>query len=154
MAEKGKPQLRPGDLQEQEYQSTVYVAKIEPDVTPEHLLDPDFWAHHAMHLRPWDEVKARAKDGTWCATYLVLDCSRTWAKMYMLEKHNLTTSDVSQTQAAAQGPAEQPYRVIYRGPRGWSVVRTVDNVVLEEDIKVKGDAEKRMAEIAKGTVPA
>jgi hypothetical protein len=64
------------------------------------LLVPAFWAHHALKLKPLDEIRAHAEDGTWLANYVVLDCSRTWAKVQQLSLHRLTTADVAQTQAS------------------------------------------------------
>jgi hypothetical protein len=158
---KGNPTLKAGDLHEIEYLSTTWVALIENGVPPEALLAREFWAHHAANLKPWDEIKARAKDGTWMASYVVLDCSRTWAKVYPLTLTRLTTSDVSITQASTE-EANDVYRnlkVVHRGPQGWSVVRVSDKALMVEKLQTRDDAHKwasqyAMSEVGKAPVPA
>src|SRR3954469_16667241 len=93
-------QLPPNELMLFETASTRHSAKIAQGVSPDELLKPAFWAHHALKLKPLDEIRAHAEDGTWLANYVVLDCSRTWAKVQLLSMHRLTTADQSQTQAS------------------------------------------------------
>lgn len=135
-------QLAPNELWLFEHSSTRYDVKIPIGVGPEELLVPAFWAHHAAKLRPWDEIRARAEDGTWIASYLVLDSSRTWTKVHQLSMHRLTTADVSMTQASqdqVQAYIEE-HSVTYRGPHKWSVVRKSDRAVLLEGKEQKDEA--------------
>jgi hypothetical protein len=137
MAEKEKPvpQLGAMDFQEAEYMFRTYVAEIEQGVTPEELLKQGYWAHHAEKLRPWDEIKARAKDGTWMAHLVVLDSSRTWAKVKQISFHRLATDDVSLTEGSDKEAAKEmeKYEVKWRGPaHKWCVVRKSDAAVLAE----------------------
>lgn len=138
-----KPTLGPVDFAQAEYESTRYVAKIEQGIAPETLLDPNYWAHHSHKLRPWDQIEARAKDGTWMAEFVVTDCSRTWAKLKQLTFYTLTTGDVAISQASDQEITERAheYRVIHRGPRGWSVVRVADKTVMHEEEPLREGAE-------------
>jgi hypothetical protein len=135
-------QLAPGALELFEQVSLRYDAEIAPGIPPEALLVPGFWAHHAVKLRPMHEIRARAADGTWVGYYLVLDCSRTWAKVQCLSMHRLTTGDVALTQASeAEVKAFiDQHKVTHRGPHKYSVVRKADNAVLTEGIQVKEDA--------------
>lgn len=135
-------QLAPGALELFEQVSTRYDAEIAQGVQPEALLVPAFWAHQAMRLRPYDEIRARATDGTWIAYYLVVDCSRNWAKVQLLTMYRLTTSDVALTQASeAEVKAFiDAHLVKHRGPHKYSIVRKADNAVLTEGIQLKEDA--------------
>jgi len=149
-------QLAPGDLQLFEQVSTRYDALIPQDVKPETLLEPAFWAHQAVKLRPMDEIRARAIDGTWVAMYQVVDCSRTWARVVQLSFHRLTTGQVAETQASEQEVKAyvDAHSVTYRGPHKWSIVRKADRAVLEEAIAEKEVAEKRLQELARSHVSA
>jgi hypothetical protein len=110
------PQLAPMGLNGFDYVSTRFDALIPIGVTLEQILKPAFWAHHAVKLKPMDEIRARAEDGTWLAYLVVLDCSRTWAKVAHLAMHNLTTRDVSLTQASLQELADfiAGHKVVHR----------------------------------------
>lgn len=154
-----KPQLPPGHMQEGEFVHTTFAILVPNGVTPEQLMDPGYLAHYAQRLKPYDQIVARWEDGTRFATYLVLECSRTWARLYQLSGHLLTTSDVSLTQAAKieATAVAKDYEVKHRGPRGWSVVRLSDKQVLRENDQTKANAEKWLAEHLKGVgrpVPA
>lgn len=149
-------QLPPNDLWPFEHISTRHDAKIQQGVNPDALLVPGFWAHHAMKLKPFDEIRARAEDGTWMGNYLVLDCSRTWAKVKLLELYHLGTADVSLTQASeAEVKAYMDqHEVKHRGPRGWSVVRKADRLVLQEHMAQREEAEGWLTNHARAQVGA
>lgn len=135
-------QLAPNKLELFEQVSLRYDAEIAQGVKPEDLLKPEFWAHHAVRLRPMHEIRARAIDGTWVAYYIVLDCSRTWARVQLLSLHHLGTGDVAATKASELEVATfiGAHEVKHRGPRGWSVVRKADSEVLQENVGLKDDA--------------
>lgn len=134
--EKQLIQLPPAALEELSYASQFYDAKIGQGVVPADLLVPGFWAHHAIKLKPFDQIRARAEDGTWVGFYIVLDSSRTWAKVHCLSSHPLTTGDVALTQANESGVKAfvEQHQIMHRGPRAWSVVRKADKSILAENM--------------------
>lgn len=138
------PQLAPMGLNGFDYVSTRFDALIPIGVTLEQILNPAFWAHHAVKLKPMDEIRARAEDGTWLAYLVVLDTSRTWAKVAHLGVHHLTTRDVSLSQASQEQRAEfiAAHKVVHRGSMKWSVVRKADSAVLAQELNEKSAAEK------------
>lgn len=142
--EKAAPQLPPQALQLFEYVSTRHDALIPQGVKPEELQAPAFWAHHSVRLKPYDEIRARAEDGTWMAEYVVVDASRTWARVQMKPGSmlRLSTRDVSLSQASEDQVKAfiEAHSVSYRGPHKWSVVRIADRNVLAEGIEQKDDA--------------
>lgn len=160
METKDKPliQLAPGMLALFETVSTRHDASIPQGVDPKDILVPAFWAHHAVKMKPFDEIRARAEDGTWVANLIVLDASRTWVKVQMLGAvHRLTTADQSQTQAVEADieTFKSQHKVVHRGPRGWSVVRKGDNAVIAEDKGTKDDAVLELERLARTqTAPA
>ena len=132
-------QLGPNDLQLFEYVSQRYDAVVPQGITPEALLEPAFWAHHAVKLRPMNEIRARAEDGTWIADLVVLDCSRTWAKVAVLAVHRLTTADVARTQAseAEVKTMISQHSVMFNQGRKWHIVRKGDRAVVQDQIGEK-----------------
>lgn len=146
MAEKevAIPQLGAGQLREVEYVSHTWIADISIGVRPEQILEPSFWSNFASQLSPWDKIEARAEDGSWYGTYLVLDCSRTWAKVKQLNVYNLTSGDVSLSQSEREIEAvKERYTIMHRGPRRWSVVRKdTDKTVMTEDLPQRENAEE------------
>lgn len=147
-------QLAPTGLSLKEQVSLHYDAVIPTGVTPEQLLKPAFWAHHGIRLRPWDEIRARAEDGTWMGTYLVLDCSRTWARVLQLSFHRLTSGDVAITQASMDEMKAviAAHQVVHRGPLAWSVVRKSDRAVLLEGRTTKPEAVSWLEAYARNAV--
>lgn len=141
-------QLPPNELKPFDYVSTRHDAMIQQGATPEDLLKPEFWAHHAVKLRPMDEIRARAEDGTWVANYIVLDCSRTWAKVRQLSMHRLTTGDVSRTQAseAEVRAVVKAHEVRYDQGKKWNIVRKSDRVVVQDQL---GDKDAAVAWLEK-----
>lgn len=112
-----------------EYMREHYLCTAHANTRPEDLLKPEYWAHVATLMRPRARIEAWADDGTWMAEYVVLEAGRNWARLFMLEKHFLTTADVAMTQADALSP----YEIAHRGPHSkWSVIRKVDREVVHE----------------------
>jgi hypothetical protein len=146
-------QLPPGkdNLNGFEYVSTRFDALIQHGITPDDIRAPAFWANHGKDLRPLDEIRARAEDGTWIANLIVLDSSRTWAKVQVMNVTYLSTADVSESQAVEKSVESfvDQHKIIHRGKRRWSVIRYVDGAVLAEDIVDRNDAVKWLVQHAK-----
>lgn len=143
-------QLAPGSLQYFEQSSLRHDAEIPQGVDPKELLNPPFWAHHAAKLQPWHEIRARAADGTWCANLVVLDVSRTWARVHLLSFHRLTDGQVAESQASEQEVKNYvgQHKVTHRGAAKWSILRK-DGAIVEEGIVDKAEAEKRLEALAR-----
>lgn len=151
------PSLGPGALEGSEFVRQHWCAKIAQGVRFEELLRPEFWAHHAYRLSPWDKIEARAEDGTWYAEFIVADCSRNWARvMPILGPVRMTTQDQSMTQASNLEVEEEKkkYRTQHRGAHKWCIVRIADSAVLEQGIQDKVEAEKQLDELARKAVGA
>ena len=103
-----------------DYERTIYRAYPEEGTTAEDMLSRSYWAHIAKGLKPLDKIEAVAKDGTWYAEYLVLGCDRLWAKIVMLHKVNLSTADVSASQA------EDSFTIKYVAGHKWCVLTKPD----------------------------
>lgn len=151
-------QLTPGreNLAPLDYASTRYDARIPVGVSKDDILRPEFWAHHAKDLRPFDEIRARAVDGSWVSYLMVLDCSRTWARVMQMSHFNLTTSDVSLTQSSENEVAAMvaAHEVRYRGAAKFSVIRKSDEALIKEGIASKIEAQAWLEDHARKMVGA
>lgn len=132
-----------------EFGREAWLATAFAGTTPQDLLEPAYWSHVSMKMRPRARVEAWADDGTWMAELVVLDCGRNWARMHLLGVHHLTTGDV----AASQADAMSPYEVTYRGPHAkWSVVRKADRSVMHEGAETMMGATEWLQERMKAGV--
>jgi len=152
--EKAQAQLQPGCLREGEFSYTSWEAEVEYGIHPDDVMEPAYWANYSMQLKPFDEVRARARDGTWIARLLVLDTSRAWTKMYRMELHQLTTPDVSISAASDEAVADamSKYELTHRGPHRWSIIRKSDGAVQTEGHQQKDDAKAWLVKHAKAEV--
>lgn len=150
------PQIDAQDIALAEQVRNIYRAEVGAGITRKDIVNPAFWAHYATKFRPYDEVTIIRQDGTLFARAVVLQAERTWARMFVLEWHDLTTRDVSMSQAtpaqnnaAAEdttgaGPTDpsKTFTLMYKGQRmKWCVIRQSDGMVVHE-----GEADKRAAE--------
>lgn len=145
------PQLAAERFKLAEHERNIHSITVEDGITRAQIIDPAFLAHVAAKLRPYDQVEVRCDDGALFAKLLVLQSERTWARVHVLEWHDLTTRDVALTQtsdmeqATAAGPAadkEQDYVVAYKGPhKKWSVIRLADGGYMREGEESKAAAQ-------------
>ena len=141
MSEKESVILNPQRINLAEYVRQDWVVNAEEGQTIGQVMEPSYWAHVSAKFKPYDHVEVRAEDGAWIAELLVLDCSRTWAKMFKISYHALTTSDVSISQAEKEA---MKHEAVWKGPQHkWVVLRLADNAIISE-----GHASKEIAAVA------
>lgn len=111
-----------------------WVANAEEGTLIQDIMEPSYWAHKAAELRPYDHIEVRLETGEWVAEVLVVSQGLNWAKVHLLQKHDL----MSATEAP---PESQKHMVKWRGPQHkWCVLRIADNAVLQSGL------EKELAE--------
>jgi hypothetical protein len=131
--------LEPARFKGAEYERTAYVCTVENHVTREDLTEPSYWSHVAPKLRPWDKIEVRRDDGTYYAELIVLSSARTWAKVYVSAWHNLTSTDISQTEAEGN---DLEFDLKYMGPhRRFAIIRKSDGAVIKDSIQTRDEAE-------------
>jgi len=119
-------------MEQAEFKRNNWVVIAAPGTIPTDLMTPSYWAHLADKLKPWEKIEVRADDASWYCELLVVDVSRLWARVRPLLLLDLTTSDVSQSQANRENSAAE-YEVLHRGEHcKWSVVRKKDLAVVHE----------------------
>lgn len=131
--------LNPSRMRLSEYETQNWVCTAEQGTTVKDLLQPSYWAHTSANFKPYDHIEVRIDDGIWLVELLVLGCDRNWAKVHLLSEHKLTTSDVSQSQAAK-------HEVQWKGPHlKHCVIRLSDSEIVKEGISDKKEAYVWMA---------
>lgn len=137
---KPNPQLSASRFQAAEAARNAWVITVEQGLTRAQITHPDFFAQIGAKLRPYDRVEVRCDDGTFFVELLVLEASRTYARVHVLKWDDLTTKDVAQSQPT--GDALKLYRVEHKGPHlGWCVIRNADGDVIRPQEKTKRAAE-------------
>ena len=128
MSEKENPILNPQRINLAEFARQDWVVNAEEGTTVEQVQDSSYWAHTSAKFKPYDHIEVRAEDGAWIAEFIVMDCSRNWARLFRLSYNALTTKDVSISQAAAK------YFVKWKGPHHkFAVIRASDNAIISEE---------------------
>lgn len=123
-------------MKEAQFVRNLWVVTVEQGTTREDLLDPAFWSLVSTQFRPYDRIEARCDTGTFFAEYLILSCSRTYAKVKELSWISLVTQDVEMTQ---ENQEEFEYR--YRGPHAkHGIIRKSDNAVMKDGFDSKEQA--------------
>jgi len=143
------PVLSADRLRGAEFERIVHTANPPAGHTLEHMLQPAYWAHVAPKLAPWNRIEVRAEDGTYFGELLVLACDRTWARMHVLRWDDLTTQDVSMTEALATSG----YEIKHNPNMRWHVIRKSDRQVMHKDDQTLADAQTWLREHQK-VVPA
>ena len=134
------PTLAVGRFQQAEQVRVVYCATAEVGHTFEQMLNPDYWAHEARKLKPYDMIECRSDDGSFWGLVLVLEAARNWAKVHPLQYVPLDTKDVAQTRAAQFSKDE--YRVEWKGAHlKHVVIRNSDNEIVHQGVQRKIDAQ-------------
>lgn len=147
-----EPQLDAKRMTYAEQERAVFRVVVEPGVTRAQILNPAFLAHVARDLKPYSKLEIINDDGTMYAEAIVLQAERSWAKIAILSWHDLTTRDVSQTEAEGIEIQADDHRVEWKGPhKKWCVIRTSDSKYLREKEASRQDAELWLREYLKVT---
>lgn len=129
--------LSPGDFGLAEHKGIHYIAVVKRGTTKEQIENPAYWAHVAVMMKPWARIDVRWEDGTAFAEYLVLASERTWARVRCLSFHDLTGKEENKTQA---DQIMGDYDIKFRSSKRWSVIRKMDNSILQEGMQTEEDA--------------
>jgi hypothetical protein len=122
-------------FQESSYAQNTWFVTAPPHTKVEDLLEVEYWRHVGDKLKPFDEIKAITEDGLWYARFLVVSCDRVWAKVKLLEQHDLSV-DMKEIPLSSN----DNYSVKWKGPIGkYAVVRKSDGSVLKDGLTTQLD---------------
>jgi hypothetical protein len=118
-----------------------YRAVAEEGCSIETVLDPTYLAHVAERLRPGDEITFIAEDGSFRVDVEVVDTAVQWVKTRVLHKWEWSKEDKAPSEDKPQKVA--PYEPVWKGPQNlWCILRTSDDVIVQEKINDKQEAKK------------
>lgn len=128
-----------------EFVATDYRAVLEQGTTLDEIKEPKFWAHCAVKLRQYDEIRCIEESGAFRAHLLVTACDRNWAMVEVLDYKQLR--EQTPVEATPKAPTLEEYRVAWRGPHHkWCAERVSDNQRLFSGGQSKLEAETWLAQ--------
>jgi len=126
-------------VKEQEQVRSWWCVTVEPQVTREDVLEPDFWAFVAVKFKRGERVEIMTDDSAWFGEYLIMDCDRTFAKLHELNHHNLKTGGKISPSLL--------FEAYWGGRHGkWGVRRTTDSVMIKNQFETEAAAQEFLAE--------
>lgn len=123
---------------------TVWYATPEPGTKLKDLLEPGYWTHVAKKLRKGDRIEAVDAEGTWFAEFYVKAANKVEAYVSVMRE-----CELSKPIAELKKEDQPDYVVKHYGGGRFRVMRTADDVILEDDIKGKDLAEKWLEDYLK-----
>jgi hypothetical protein len=112
-----------------------WVVNAAAGTSVQDVLNPQYWAHMAAQMQPYDRIDVRLETGEWMLELLVGGVGRNWAQVHLLHQHELTKlADVM--------PRAQHHRVEWKGPqRKWAVIRLSDDEILQDGKVSRAEAQ-------------
>lgn len=111
----------------------------------EDTLKPEYWAHVAPNFRIGDRIEAIWEDGSKFLEYTVMETGEAWVKVVVINEVKLTKDGKAEQKDEVE--VKQDYKAKYINRHsGWGVIRTSDNVRLEENLDSKEAAENWISE--------
>jgi len=89
-------QLQSNRTREAGHWQNWHTVNAQPGTTRENILKEDYWAHVAGKYSRGDILFVRDDQGAWVAQYLVLDCARTWVKVFEMQWWDLKVAQISE----------------------------------------------------------
>lgn len=126
--------LNPQRMELAEQWCQHWVVNAEEGTTVSDVMDPQYWAHMAARMQPYDHIEVRLETGEWLLQLLALSVGRNYVQVHLLQKYDLQLVD-------SELPAAQKHRVEWKGPqRKWVVTRIADSQVIQEGLADKAAA--------------
>ena len=133
--------LQPNRLQRSEHFYAQYAVELPGHVSLDQAMTPEYLAHVASRLRPFDRICFMAEDGSYFADTVVVHARPGAAVLRLVQKVDMIAADESAAVATSM------VKVEWRGPRGkWTIIRTSDNHVIKNGIGDENDARREASE--------
>lgn len=123
---------KPTNIEEANYERTIWQVMPESKVKIEDLLKPDYWAHVAKRLKAGDRIEAVPEDRHYFAEFFVLGASANWAKLVLLREVTIIKDNES--------TVEEGFKVAFAGKHKWRVTQGTE--ILSKDHDDKASAEQ------------
>lgn len=121
------PKLNNSAFALSEHAFNQYSAKPEAGVSMEDILEPSYWAHVAVKLKPLDIIHVNAMDGSYYALLQVRSASRIEAVCEVLMHR-----EFKPLTRLAQSEGKEYFARFSSPAAGWQVLRASDKQVIKE----------------------
>lgn len=128
-----------------EYERSIHVIYPDESQPFKAVLQPEFWAHVAAKLRPWDRIEVRPANGAYFAELIVVASDRLSAKVHVLRKVDLTpipATEADEPEIDRVIAMPDGYVAKLGRNRKFRVLRESDKTVLVEDLATMEEAEQ------------
>jgi hypothetical protein len=137
--------LKPMMFKQADYVRNVYMISPDAGVPWDSVLQPQYWAHVAAKLKPYDEIVVVPEDDRFYGRVLVLRTGTAMAIVRQIEFVELEDRVADEIE-------DPEYTIEWKGPIArWRVTRKVDGMVVAEGdtVKTKPMAEEFVRELRK-----
>lgn len=136
----GIKRILPMHLKGVEFVSRDMSAMIDPGTTLEEITHPEYWTHAEGRLRDWGLIHCRWMDKTRYVLLMVIESSRTWAKVRVI--HDVQFEAPASDPTVADEPPEfAGYKIHFIPNQGFRVIHKQTNNIITHGLSTKSEAE-------------
>ena len=137
--------LLPTRIRRAEHAHNTHFLVVPPGVTPDHVVDPDFWAHLAARFEVNDRIEVIAEDGTFDGDLRVIAIDPSKAKLWAQVRVLRMLENIQEATPTVSYPDADGYTVEFSGPMKWRIMRGTD--LIRRDFATEGDAVAALAKL-------
>ena len=131
---KQDPRPQASRLKERQYAYNEWFAELPPGATIEQVMEPDYWAHLAMLIRPLDTMEVFSEDGTWEALFRVMFVGPNEVKLSTLRV-------VEHEKVVGTASLSDVYDIIYKSAiTKWAVVNKQNGMIIKDKFFPRSEA--------------
>lgn len=123
-----------------DFNRTVYHLEVDPSVSIEDLLRPNFWAHHATNLRRGDMLDVLSADGAYDVTLRVTGTGIGMVELRPLRVWVRDEPITAPVHDAEELPVPAGYKVSFAPKTLWRVMTDEPVMEISRDHKSRSDA--------------
>lgn len=111
-----------------------WVVNAEVGTTVEDVMQPQFWAHVAADMQPYDRVEVLLETGEWLLELIAIGVGRNWVQMHLAQKYDLAPLSEAL-------PSATKHKIEWKGPQHkFAVIRIADSQKIQDGFASRGEA--------------
>lgn len=123
-----------------DFNRTIYHLDVDPSVSIDDLLRPNFWAHHAANLKRGDVIDVLTLDGSYDVTLRVTGSAIGMVAMRPLRIWQRDEPVEAAKEPEDEIPAPEGYKVSFAPKTLWRVMTEEPVMEISRDHKSRADA--------------
>jgi hypothetical protein len=135
-----KQKININDFRAAEFDRIIWGITLKIGQSRDDLLRPDFYSHIAARVRKNHRFEVLHEDGNYFAELIVTSASKLGIKVAFLREIDLRDLEATVVDQSEFYPK-------FRGPRKWSILRTSDNSLVDENIDTESLAKQRIKDM-------